>query len=61
MPREGKMDVLIAVIAVAVAGSFVIVVEIVVRRRPVNGLRSDSFVQTLARAYRNSWRHSHKL
>jgi hypothetical protein len=55
------MDVLIAVVAMALAAAVVILVEIVVLRRPVNGLRSESFVQTLARAYRNSWRHSHKL
>jgi hypothetical protein len=59
MPREGKMDVLIAVVAMALAAVLVILVAIVVLRRPVD--RSDSLVQTLARAYRNSWRHSHKL
>jgi hypothetical protein len=54
------MDVFIAVVAMALVAALVIlVVAIVVPRRPVDG--SDSLVQTLARAYRNSWRHSHKL
>jgi hypothetical protein len=55
MLREGKMDVLIVVGAMALAAAIMILVDIVALRR------SDYLIQTLVRAYRNSWRHSHKL
>jgi hypothetical protein len=55
------MDVLFAVVAMALAVALVFLVGIVVLRWRAKRSASDSLVQTLARAYRNSWRHSHKL
>jgi hypothetical protein len=53
--------VLVAFVAIAIAVGLLAMPDVWSLRRGANLVRSSSLVQTLARAYRNSWRNTHKL